>query len=243
MRPEISAFPSLHFYGGKIANGENVFQQSYTSSVVQQNRLRAYTFMQVRGTENRHPSGSFQNVAEAHAVVNFLCRMKHDALRLGITRNWASVEKLRVITFYQAQVGLLKTLLAKRGLKEVVVTTVDSSQGCEAEIVVISFVRGSSDHVGFLADDRRLNVALTRAQYQLILVGDAVGMTKLKNSLTMKALVADAQQRCCIYSDETQKRKSQYKQGHKRQQRGKGLNPRKKQKLESTGIKRKPGTR
>ncbi|OEU15131.1 hypothetical protein FRACYDRAFT_165538, partial [Fragilariopsis cylindrus CCMP1102] len=58
----------------------------------------------------------------------------------------------------------------------VLVATVDSSQGCEADFVILSFVRsegnGGRNTVGFLMDDRRLNVALTRAKYQIIGVGN-----------------------------------------------------------------------
>ena len=53
-------------------------------------------------------------------------------------------------------------------MHDVVVATVDSSQGCEADIVIVSFVRSKggdrSSTVGFLSDDRRLNVALTRGR-------------------------------------------------------------------------------
>ena len=57
------------------------------------------------------------------------------------------------------------------------VSTVDSSQGCEAEVVIVSFVRSrDSDEqhsIGFVKDERRINVAITRALYQLVCVGNA----------------------------------------------------------------------
>lgn len=54
--------------------------------------------------------------------------------------------------------------------------TVDSFQGSEADVVVVSLVR-NNDHsglrnaLGFLSDPRRMNVLLSRARWQLILVG------------------------------------------------------------------------
>ena len=54
--------------------------------------------------------------------------------------------------------------------------TVDSFQGSEADIVVVSLVR-NNQHVaplsalGFLSDFRRMNVLLSRARWQLIIVG------------------------------------------------------------------------
>jgi superfamily I DNA and/or RNA helicase len=54
--------------------------------------------------------------------------------------------------------------------------TVDAFQGNEAEVVVVSLVR-NNDHygplaaLGFLSDARRMNVLLSRAKWQMILVG------------------------------------------------------------------------
>ena len=48
--------------------------------------------------------------------------------------------------------------------------TVDRFQGHEADLVLLSFVKSGS--VGFLNSPNRLNVALTRARYQIVLIGD-----------------------------------------------------------------------
>ena len=124
--------------------------------------------------------------------------------------------------------NLLKDKLARSGLGQVVVSTVDSSQGCEAEVVIISFVRGGSNHVGFLADDRRLNVALTRAKYQLILVGDSIGMSRTaKKSGTLSALAIDARDRKCVQHLQGKKPNHKKKRHYKGRER-----PRKKSRKE-----------
>jgi superfamily I DNA and/or RNA helicase len=51
---------------------------------------------------------------------------------------------------------------------------VDSFQGQEADVVIISLVRSNDENeIGFLKDYRRMNVALTRARKKLIVIGDS----------------------------------------------------------------------
>ena len=75
-----------------------------------------------------------------------------------------------IITPYAAQVQLI---LSHRSGKEV--HTVDSFQGREARVVVLSIVRDGSKGLGFWADARRLTVALTRARTRLIIIATGAG--------------------------------------------------------------------
>lgn len=78
---------------------------------------------------------------------------------------------IAVIAPYAAQVRLLRSLLEIDGLE---IDTVDGFQGREKEAVVISLVRSNgTGEIGFLADTRRMNVALTRARRKLIVIGDS----------------------------------------------------------------------
>jgi len=172
---------------------------------------RAYSFVQVHGKERQTLNGSFQNLPEANTVVDLVQRLQQQASHDRIPQ-WNSPDHIRIVTFYQAQVSLIQRLLHKQRLGgAIVVATVDSSQGCESDVVIVSFVRSPHSHtqnnncsgktptVGFLADDRRMNVAITRAKYQLVCVGNAESMARLSHpkAKTIQSLTLDAFERGC----------------------------------------------
>jgi superfamily I DNA and/or RNA helicase len=78
---------------------------------------------------------------------------------------------IAVISPYGAQVRLLREQLDAPGLE---IDSVDGFQGREKEAVVISLVRSNpKGEIGFLADVRRMNVAMTRARRKLLMIGDS----------------------------------------------------------------------
>ena len=196
----------------------------------------AYLFLQTVGNERQACGGSYCNKAEAGAVLELVKKLK----AASSTTEWYSVEKIRIITFYQAQVLLIQRMLSEHGLGQIVVATVDSSQGCEADIVIVSFVRsndargGGTHSAGFLSDDRRLNVALTRAKYQLLCVGNAVGLQNMSGASTLHALSRDAHERRSVISDEVlglyHENTAAVKNGKEKQQRSSSKGSRKRPK-------------
>jgi len=89
----------------------------------------------------------------------------------GLLEAGLTPEQIAVITPYSAQVKLLREILDVPGLE---IDSVDGFQGREKEAVVFSMVRSNPEgDVGFLADVRRTNVALTRARRKLIVIGDS----------------------------------------------------------------------
>ncbi|CAI5736033.1 unnamed protein product [Peronospora destructor] len=81
-------------------------------------------------------------------------------------------DEVAVITPYNKQVQTLKALLLE-SYPKLEIRSVDGFQGCEKEAVVMSLVRSNaSRQVGFLSDDRRMNVAITRAKRHVAVVCD-----------------------------------------------------------------------
>ncbi|KAF8002343.1 hypothetical protein HF325_003308 [Metschnikowia pulcherrima] len=65
-------------------------------------------------------------------------------------------------------------------VSDIMVASIDAFQGREKDFLIMSCVRSNKlNKIGFLSDARRMNVALTRARYGLILIGD---VECLKNS-------------------------------------------------------------
>lgn len=87
-------------------------------------------------------------------------------------------EHIGVIAPYNAQVSFLKKLL-HGDYPQIEISTVDGFQGREKEIIIFSLVRSNDEKtVGFLAEERRLNVAITRPKRQLCVVGDMETITR-----------------------------------------------------------------
>ena len=83
-------------------------------------------------------------------------------------------DQIAIISPYAAQVRFIKDLLHSESIEGVEVGTVDGFQGREKECIIVTMVRSNDDRqVGFLADKRRLNVAMTRARRQLFVVCDS----------------------------------------------------------------------
>jgi ATP-dependent RNA/DNA helicase IGHMBP2 len=125
-----------------------------------------------RGFEEETPEGSDsrQNAGEASLVAS--------EVRALVGRG-VPPDGIAVVSPYDAQVQRLRSLLAPEVDAGLEVDTVDGFQGREKDAVVVSLVRANeSGEVGFLADVRRMNVALTRARRKLVVVGDGATVSR-----------------------------------------------------------------
>eukprot|EP00127_Corallochytrium_limacisporum_P002683 Clim_evm119s134 gene=Clim_evmTU119s134 len=116
---------------------------------------------------------SRSNPGEAELCIKHLTTL----LKVGLDPS-----EVAIITPYNAQVALLRSMVAdavpniEPGTIEI--GSVDGFQGREKEAVILSFVRSNNDReVGFLADIRRINVAVTRARRHLCVICDSETMS------------------------------------------------------------------
>ncbi len=166
MNERIMRYPSEALYGGALRAHPSVADRALDAAPLE------VVDTSGRGFEETTPEGSDskQNDGEAELVAAEVERV----IALGV-----EPADLAVIAPYDAQVQLLRQLLATRLDEGLEVDTVDGFQGREKEAVVVSLVRANdAGEVGFLADVRRMNVALTRARRKLVVVGDAATVAR-----------------------------------------------------------------
>lgn len=96
----------------------------------------------------------------------------------ALTDAGVHAEDIAVITPYNAQLSSLSSML-KETYVGIELGSVDGFQGREKEAVILSLVRSNSENeVGFLAEKRRLNVAMTRPRRHLCVIGDSETISK-----------------------------------------------------------------
>ncbi|KDD71352.1 hypothetical protein H632_c5236p0, partial [Helicosporidium sp. ATCC 50920] len=82
---------------------------------------------------------------------------------------------------------------------EAAIETVDSFQGRQLDVVILSCVRAGEERgLGFVSDVRRLNVAITRARRALWILGSRA---RLRRGREWGALIRDAEERRCVVED------------------------------------------
>jgi superfamily I DNA and/or RNA helicase len=173
MHPSIMAFSNLYFYQNQLKSGENVLNHYFEDFNLFQSPL---VFIDTAGCafdEIINPqSKSIYNPEEANFVLQIL-----DKIYYELTQNEQNPE-IAVISPYKQQTIYLNELdfetnqlILNQNLQ---IHTIDSFQGQEKDVILISLVRSNTENtIGFLSDYRRMNVALTRARKLLVVVGDS----------------------------------------------------------------------
>ncbi|VDK89206.1 unnamed protein product [Litomosoides sigmodontis] len=177
MNKKIMEWPSLFFYKSQLRPNEHIADQLLSDiSKVPKGTLFDEPMLFVDTSHDKSTKSkekiyrySYANELEAKLIIKYV-----NALSMfGVQE-----EDIGIIAPYTAQVDMLKKSLKTSSR----VNSVDAFQGQECEVVVMSLVRNNSDgRIGFLKDERRFNVAVTRARRQFVLMGNVAMMRHAKH--------------------------------------------------------------
>lgn len=174
MHPDIGSLVSRCFYDGQLS----------TPKHVRLARVGAFK----RGLMRIDAKGMEKSIEEEPS----LCNYGHACVAIdhvkGIRAQWPE-KTIMVITFYRKQVEIMQNMWNSVD-PAVRFMTVDGSQGKESDIVVLVTVRSNKrGSVGFLRNKARINVAMSRAKDQLIIIAHS---PTLRHDDTWASIIAAA---------------------------------------------------
>uniref|UniRef100_A0A0R3RYS8 Helicase ATP-binding domain-containing protein n=1 Tax=Elaeophora elaphi TaxID=1147741 RepID=A0A0R3RYS8_9BILA len=181
MNKKIMEWPSSFFYKSQLRPNKHIADQLLSDiSEVPKGSLFDEPMVFIDTTHDKSVESkeklcqySYANALEAKLVIKYVTALNMFGVR---------EEDIGIIAPYIAQVDMLK-----KSLRTNRVNSVDAFQGQECEVIVMSLVRNNSDgRIGFLKDERRFNVAVTRARRQFVLVGNA---TMMKHAKHLQSLI------------------------------------------------------
>ncbi len=171
MNEAIMACINEHFYENKLI----------ASVIVKDRTLEEkpkITFFDTAGAsfDEENEGTSLKNEKEANILIQILTNELE-------TLNSKNIS-VGIISPYKTQIENIKNKVKAENLIEKYnevyfkINTVDSFQGQESDLIIISLVRSNDKgEIGFLADLRRMNVALSRAKKRLIVIGDSATLS------------------------------------------------------------------
>lgn len=167
---QLLTVPSSLFYGGELL--------ACSPINAQRNLPFPITFYGVRNVHSRgEKSCSLFNKAELEVVLRYV----------SILRKSFSEDDIGIISPYRAQVRLIQERL---GTTKIMIGSTEEYQGQERRVIIVSTVRSNLGldgdetnraSLGFLNNQKRFNVAVTRAKELLILIGDPALLSKDPN--------------------------------------------------------------
>lgn len=173
MHPDISAFPRSQFYP------KGVLEDGSQTTPARQWGYKRYKARNTWLNINGKTFGN-SNAEEVQALITEL-KAFCDWAEGNMKNQKDEPYDVAVLTFYKGQEKALRGALRKlpsnadrnarfsyKGVS-IKLATVDYFQGQEADVVFLSMVNTQRD--GFMDSPNRLNVSITRARYQLIVVG------------------------------------------------------------------------
>ena len=171
--PEIIKVPNVLFYDNDLRDQSGLEARSLLSWEHLAKPKFPLIFHGVQGENEREGnSPSWFNQSEVEQVLKYIQLLLDHARVLP--------SDIGIIAPYQKQVKKIQMGLRVRGYdKNIMVGSCEQFQGQEKRVIIISTVRTSKElmaydsrfHLGFVANFKRMNVAITRAKALLVVVG------------------------------------------------------------------------
>ena len=177
MHPDIARYVSAASYDGQLVDAPEVQEYGYITRTPFPVALHFVDTEGMRGVrERRGPGGALRNEAEVRVAAQVVRLLDERAPR---------EMSMAVIAMYAEQVERLRQALGRRRFKRPVkIDTVDSFEGREEDMVVISLVRSNErGRIGFLRVPNRLNVAVSRAKHLVACIGDSATLRAGEESM------------------------------------------------------------
>jgi hypothetical protein len=197
MHPDIREFPSEHFYEGRLQDGHQDRTRDWHALPI----FGPFVFFDLQVGSQRG-GRSLSNPEEARFISKLLDLLrdtyqpKTDEGDNELLSTWSKL--IGVITPYQEQRSVLSQQLSQ--FPGMDIGTVDGFQGREKDIIVLSTVRSHQHGIGFLADVRRLNVALTRAKSSLWIIGNSLALNQNPHWKSLIDFAKEQEGRCTFLS-------------------------------------------
>ncbi|XP_063152940.1 3'-5' exoribonuclease HELZ2 [Candoia aspera] len=169
----IIEFVSRHFYVGR----EDAI--SAKGNIPPHPEFYPLMFCHVAGSAERDRSMSWYNLSEIEQIIEKVQEMEQKWPDVWGKRELKSI----CVVSYGIQVRLIREKMRKRGLSEVTVESYDNLPGREFRVIIINTIHTrnslaylSNPNLEYFNNARVLNTIITRAQSQVIAVGDAVAL-------------------------------------------------------------------
>ncbi len=187
MHPQIAGYISTMSYEGQLLNAPEVTAYDFVTRQPFPVALHFVDTVNTQGGEKRGPGGALRNELEVRVAAHVV-RLLDERCPRNLS--------MAIIAMYAEQVERLRQALGRRNFKRPVkIDTVDSFEGREEDIVVISLVRSNErGRIGFLRVPNRLNVAISRAKRLVACIGDSATLRAGEES--MYGVLVDQAREC-----------------------------------------------
>uniref|UniRef100_A0A667Y207 RNA helicase n=1 Tax=Myripristis murdjan TaxID=586833 RepID=A0A667Y207_9TELE len=184
--PDILKIPNELFYDGELEPCADKETISFDWEGLPNKHFPVIFHGVVGCDEREETSPSYFNTAEVDMLMKYLKDiLDYLKNKRGVTA--IKPQQIGIIAPYRKQVqkiryaiGLEKKDIKMEGLENIKVGSVEDFQGEESEVILVSTVRSDAKYIkedqkfnlGFVYNEKRFNVAITRAQALLIVVGN-----------------------------------------------------------------------